>query len=169
MRTTDSRRRSDWALKAALFAALVFGLAAGPALRAAPNPPQGSDDIPASALMTPEELVKLLSQSTGAKPRVIFVGFRALYLQAHIPGSEFVGPAARAENLQQIRNLLQSASRKKLIVLYCGCCPWSHCPNVRPAYRAVRAMGFTRLKVLDIPQDFGRDWLAKEYPVQTGE
>jgi len=158
----------DAALKVALLAAVVAGATAGGALWASPNPPQDSEGIPASALMKPEELVKLLQEPAKMKPRVIFVGFRALYVQAHIPGSEYAGPASREESIQQLQKLLQSAPGKKLIVLYCGCCPWSHCPNVLPAYKAARAMGFTQLKVLYIPLDFGRDWMAKGYPVQTG-
>ena len=54
-------------------------------------------------------------------------------------------------------------------MIYCGCCPWSHCPNVKPADDALRAMGFTNVKVLYIADNFGADWVNKGYPVAKGE
>lgn len=156
-------------VKVALHAAILLAVSLAPAMWVSAASPQDNSSIPDSALMQPEELVKLLQQPAKRKPRVIFVGFRPLYLQAHIPGSDYVGPASREEALQQLKKLLQSVPRKKLIVLYCGCCPWSHCPNILPAYQAAHAMGFTQLKVLHIPRDFSRDWIAQGYPVQTGE
>jgi len=56
-----------------------------------------------------------------------------------------------------------------LIVLYCGCCPWNHCPNVKPAYDALQAMGFRNLKVLYIANNFGADWVDKGYPTAKGD
>jgi hypothetical protein len=35
-------------------------------------------------------------------------------------------------------------------VIYCGCCPWTHCPNMKPADDALHAMGFTKVKSLSI-------------------
>ena len=58
--------------------------------------------------------------------------------------------------------------RKTNLVVYCGCCPFSRCPNIRPAFTALRDMGFTRLRVLILPKDFAADWVAKGYPVQKG-
>jgi thiosulfate/3-mercaptopyruvate sulfurtransferase len=54
-------------------------------------------------------------------------------------------------------------------VLYCGCCPWSHCPNVHTAYQELQALGFTSVKVLYIADDFGTDWVDKGYPTAKGE
>jgi rhodanese-related sulfurtransferase len=54
------------------------------------------------------------------------------------------------------------------IVLYCGCCPWDHCPNIRPAYKALQAAGYKNVKALYLPKSFGEDWAAKGYPVEKG-
>jgi thiosulfate/3-mercaptopyruvate sulfurtransferase len=59
--------------------------------------------------------------------------------------------------------------RTNLIVLYCGCCPWDHCPNVKPADDTLHAMGFTNVKVLYISNNFGTNWVDKGYPVAKGE
>jgi hypothetical protein len=40
---------------------------------------------------------------------------------------------------------------------------------VGPAYQELRAMGFTKVKVLYIANNFGADWVDKGYPVAKGE
>ncbi|HKV82022.1 MAG TPA: hypothetical protein VJP02_27995 [Candidatus Sulfotelmatobacter sp.] len=119
-------------------------------------------------LINPEDLVKLL-QSSKEKPLMLQVGSHMLFLQAHIPGSEYAGPAANESGLQQLRKRVESVPRSKFIVLYCGCCPWSHCPNVKPADDALHTMGFTNVKVLYIADNFGTNWVDKGYATAKGE
>jgi len=125
--------------------------------------------IPDARLIKPEELVKVLQSSKSEKPLLIQVGFHVLYAQAHIRGSEYIGPASSESGLQQLRKRVESLPRSKYIVIYCGCCPWSHCPNVKPAHDALQAMGFTNVKVLYIANNFGTDWVDKGYPVTKGD
>jgi thiosulfate/3-mercaptopyruvate sulfurtransferase len=119
--------------------------------------------------LTPEELLQILQAKKGAKPLLLNVGPRMLYAQAHIPGSEFIGQGSTPEGLQNLRQRVSKLSKKTAIVLYCGCCPWSHCPNVNPAYDLLQGMGFTNVKVLYIQNNFGADWVYKGYPVAKGE
>lgn len=100
---------------------------------------------------------------------MIQVGSHVLFTQAHIPGSEYVGPASTDHGLQQLRKRVASLPRTKIIILYCGCCPWSHCPNVKPADDALRTLGFTNVKVLYIAENFGANWVDQGYPVAKGE
>jgi rhodanese-related sulfurtransferase len=125
--------------------------------------------IPATRLINPEDLVKLLQSSGKDKPLMIQVGSHVLFSQAHIPGSEYIGPASSEAGLQQLRKRVESLPRTTLIVLYCGCCPWSHCPNVKPADDALRTLGFTNVKVLYIADNFGANWVDKGYPVAKGD
>jgi thiosulfate/3-mercaptopyruvate sulfurtransferase len=118
--------------------------------------------------LTPEELLPIL-KSKAHKPLLFQVGSHMLYLQAHIPGSEYVGAGATAEGIQNLRRRVSSLPKKTSIVLYCGCCPWSHCPNVNPAYDALLQMGFTNVKVLFLANNFGADWVDKGYPVAKGD
>jgi len=127
-----------------------------------------ASSVPSSRLMTPEDLVKLL-QSGKEKPLMLQVGSHMLFLQAHIPGSEYAGPAASDAGLQQLRKRVAALPRNKFIVLYCGCCPWNHCPNVKPADDALQAMGFMNVKVLYISDNFGTNWVDKGYPTVKGE
>jgi thiosulfate/3-mercaptopyruvate sulfurtransferase len=126
-------------------------------------------DVPASRQIAAEDLVKLLQHSGKETPLLIQVGSHVLYVQAHIPGSEYIGPASSEAGLQQLRKRVQSLPRTKSIVLYCGCCPWSHCPNVKPADDALQAMGFTKVKVLYLSDNFGANWVEKGYPTARGE
>jgi len=119
-------------------------------------------------LINPEDLVKIL-QYGKEKPLMLQVGSHMLFVQAHIPGSEYVGPGANEAGLQQLRKRVESLPRSKFIVLYCGCCPWSHCPNVKPADDSLHAMGFTNVKVLYIADNFGTNWVDKGYPTAKGE
>jgi thiosulfate/3-mercaptopyruvate sulfurtransferase len=125
--------------------------------------------IPASRQISPEDLVNRLRNSGNEKPLMIQVGSHVLYAQAHIPGSEYIGPASTEAGLQQLRKRVESLPRTKSIILYCGCCPWSHCPNVKPADDALRALGFSNVKVLYISDNFGTNWVDKGYPTAKGE
>jgi thiosulfate/3-mercaptopyruvate sulfurtransferase len=125
--------------------------------------------IPASRLIDPDELVKILQSAKPEKPLMIQVGSHVLYTQAHIPGSEYIGPASGESGLRSLRKRVESLPRNKFIVLYCGCCPWSRCPNVKPADDALHAMGFTNVKILYISNNFGADWVEKGYPVAKGD
>jgi thiosulfate/3-mercaptopyruvate sulfurtransferase len=125
--------------------------------------------IPTARLIQPEDLVKLIQTSDKEKPLMIQVGSHVLFSQAHIPASEYIGPASSESGVQQLRKRVESLPRTKLIVLYCGCCPWGHCPNVKPADDALHTMGFTNVKVLYISDNFGTNWVDKGYPVTKGD
>lgn len=125
--------------------------------------------IPSARLINPDELVKILQSSKTEKPLMIQVGSHVLFSQAHIPGSEYIGPASNESGVQQLRKRVESLPRNESIIIYCGCCPWSHCPNVKPADDALRALGFTNVKVLYIANNFGADWVDKGYPVAKGD
>jgi thiosulfate/3-mercaptopyruvate sulfurtransferase len=120
-------------------------------------------------LIQPEELVNVLKSTKVPKPVIIQVGFHVLYAQAHIPGSEYIGPASSANGIRRLRKRVENLPHTQSLVLYCGCCPWSQCPNVNPAYKELQAMGFNNVKVLYIAHNFGTDWVDKGYPVAKGE
>jgi hypothetical protein len=133
---------------------------------AAPSPSSASS-IPTSALLQPKELNRLLRTPTAEKPLVLQVGSRVLFDESHIPRSEYAGPGSQDAGAQVLRNRVASLPRKTFIVLYCGCCPWSRCPNVGPAYKLLLDMGFTRVKVLYLADNFGADWVNKGFPVES--
>jgi rhodanese-related sulfurtransferase len=127
-----------------------------------------ASQIATSHTINTDDLVKILNSSKD-KPLLIHVGSHVLYTQAHIPNSEYIGPASEPAALQRLRTRVDSLPRNKSIVLYCGCCPWTHCPNMKPADDLLHSMGFTQVKSLQIPNNFGTDWVQKGYPVAKGE
>jgi rhodanese-related sulfurtransferase len=147
---------------------LVLAAPAEPIPSALQGKPTEPSPIPAADLIGTQDLAKILQSPKGERPLLIYVGFRFPYTQAHIPGSEYYGPAANQAVVQQLRKRVEGLARSRFVVIYCGCCPWSHCPNVKPAYEALHNLGFTKLKVLYIHDNLGTDWVNKGYPVENG-
>ncbi len=139
----------------------------GPALGA--TPPKPASSIAAAALVEPADLAQQLGAGGATRPLLVHVGFRSLYVQGHIPGSVYAGPTSQDAGLQLLREKLATTPKDRAIVIYCGCCPWTRCPNVAAAYDQLRALGFTHVRVLHVDQDFGANWADKGYPVATGE
>jgi thiosulfate/3-mercaptopyruvate sulfurtransferase len=125
--------------------------------------------IPQADLVQPAELASMLKASGDARPAVFQVGSLVMFQQAHIPGSKFAGPGSQAAGLTLLKKLSAPLSKKQLIVIYCGCCPWGRCPNMGPAYKQLRDLGFTNVKAVYIASNFGDDWVAKGFPVEKGE
>ena len=155
---------------AALKSLLVSGLlAAFAALLAYLPAPAASDPWTPAQTVQPADLVRELAaaKSAGA-PVVVCAGFRTLFEGAHVPRATFHGSASNAQGLADLKKWAGTLPRETNLVVYCGCCPLSHCPNIRPAFAALRDMGFTHLRVLILPTDFATDWVAKGYPIQKG-
>jgi hypothetical protein len=132
-------------------------------------PSASATGIPESDRIQPPALAKLLSSKEGEKPLMIQVGSRVMFAQAHIPDSVYAGPGSQPAGLQVLESKVASSAKGKLIILYCGCCPWPKCPNIGPAYKRLRELGFTNIKALYIANNFGDDWVAKGFPVAQGE
>ena len=96
---------------------------------------------------------------------IIQVGYQKLYDVKHIPGSVYAGPAAH--DLEPLKKAVAGIPRDHQILLYCGCCPWDHCPNLKPAFSLLKSLGYTKIVVLEIPKSFGTDWVAAGYPVES--
>ncbi|MGA3293233.1 MAG: rhodanese-like domain-containing protein [Candidatus Acidiferrales bacterium] len=121
----------------------------------------------AAQTVQPAELAKELGDTKGAeKPTVVCVAPHVLYLGGHIPGALYHGPGSTPQGIDDLKKWAQPVSRSANIVIYCGCCPLDHCPNLRPAFVALRDMGFTHLRALLIPTNFYTDWVKPGYPYE---
>lgn len=125
--------------------------------------------VPSGQLIEPAALNLLLQAKGSARPLVLQVGSHLFFNEAHISGSIYAGPGSQASGLQLMASKLSSVPKNRLIVIYCGCCPWSHCPNIGPAFKRLHELGFTNVKALFLPNNFGDDWVAKGYHVDKGE
>lgn len=130
-----------------------------PALAAKP-----AASIPPDKLILPAQLAAQLQDDKKAKLMILQVGFKTMFDQAHIPGSEYAGPGNSDAGLQALRSRVAKLARDSDIVIYCGCCPWSRCPNIAAAYDVLIELGFTHVRVLHIAENFGTDWVDKGYP-----
>jgi len=131
-----------------------------PALADSPAPGQ---------LIQPEDLARLLADSTARQPAVLQVGFKVLFRSGHIPGSRYIGPASKPEGLAALKQALQKIPQRQAIVLYCGCCPWADCPNLHPAFRAARKLRSGNVRVLYVAKNLQHDWVEKGLPVSQGD
>jgi len=113
----------------------------------------------------PAALAAQMKEKTG--PVIIQVGFETLYRSNHISKSDYAGPASTAAGLEILRKKLSSIPRDADLVLYCGCCPFDKCPNVKPAFTLAKDMGFTKVKVLMIDKSLNDDWITKGYPTDS--
>jgi len=118
-------------------------------------------------LVQPKDLAAELA-SKGARPVIFHVGPNFLYRGKHIPGSEYAGAASSAAGLAALRAAAAKLPRDGEVIVYCGCCPWDHCPNIKPAVDSLKMMGFTRVRALYLETNFAKDWTEKGYPVEAG-
>jgi len=125
-------------------------------------------EIPAANQIEPKQWAEMLAQSK-EKPAAVCVGFQFLYTSAHVPGAVYLGPARTDAGLDLLRKWAEKLPRNKMLLIYCGCCPWDNCPNIHPAFEALRKMGFTRIKVVHITQDFDKDWVEQGFPIEKGK
>jgi rhodanese-related sulfurtransferase len=149
-------------LGACLCAALFFGASAVGAETIA------ASSIPPADILQPPTLAATLQSDSRVRPLVLQVGFRKLFDEAHIIGAEYAGPGGASGGLALLRERVAKLPKDSAIVLYCGCCPWDHCPNIGAAFSELRLLGFRNVKALYIARDFGTDWIEKGYPVTKG-
>jgi len=110
-------------------------------------------------LMAPADLAAILNNINAAKPVILSIG-----PSAYIKGSIDVGDAKEKENLKKLKEQVSKLPKDANIVLYCGCCPFDHCPNIRPAFNLLNKMKFTNHKLLNLEHNIKIDWLNKGYP-----
>jgi hypothetical protein len=123
------------------------------------------------ALIQPSEVAgRLVGQLDGTAPptTIFFVGPDVLYRGKHIPGAIYAGPASQSEGLDLLKKAVARLDRDHQIIVYCGCCPWDKCPNIKPAMALLHEMGFTHAKAMFVETRFAKDWTEKGYPVEDG-
>ena len=111
-------------------------------------------------LLAPAELAKTLGDPAAKQPLVFSVGPGAV-----VKGSIDIGPGRDTANIRKLRLQLSLLPKDVNIVIYCGCCPFEHCPNIRPAFTLLNEMKFTHPQLLNIEHNIKIDWIDKGFPV----
>lgn len=115
-------------------------------------------------LMEPKDLAAVITSATASKPLIICVG-----PAGQIKDAVYAGPAHENESFGKLKELLSKEKKDRQIVIYCGCCPFERCPNIRPAFKLLNEMKFTNQKLLNLPNNLKMDWINKGYPMEPRE
>ena len=150
-----------------LMSALLHPGNAGAESKSSPPAVIATDPWNAAQIIHPGELAKLLSGPAAGAPLLLHVGFKPLYRAGAIPGSRYVGPGQRPDGIASLKRAVKSLPKDRGIVLYCGCCPWDHCPNMRPAFKTMHELGFTNVRALYVTKNLDTDWVDKGFPIET--
>ncbi|MFA6084201.1 rhodanese-like domain-containing protein [Mucilaginibacter sp.] len=113
-------------------------------------------------LLAPKQLADLIKSNAKDKLLIISVGPAAL-----IKGSVDIGAVHDQVNLSKLKTLLLKEKKDREIVIYCGCCPFEHCPNIRPAFKLLNELRFTNQKLLNLPRNLKADWIDQGYPTNN--
>lgn len=110
-------------------------------------------------LVEPAILASKISQNDVNDILIVSIGPDAV-----IKNSVDIGATQEKENIKKLENYLENVSKDKEVIIYCGCCPFDRCPNIRPAFNLLNNMGFTNAKLLDIPKNIKVNWIDNDYP-----
>jgi hypothetical protein len=112
-------------------------------------------------LLAPADLNKTLNNPKSPQPYIYSIGYKAI-----IKNSIDIGAGGVKENQKKLQKQLSKLPKDANIVIYCGCCPFRSCPNVRPVFNMLTEMGFKNHKLLNLPQNIKVDWIDKGYAVK---
>ncbi len=122
---------------------------------------QGSDPWTKEQLMPPAELARMIKDGTAKNVHLFNIG-----PSGDIKGSEDIGEGRDPASIAKLKGRLSELPKDAQVVVYCGCCPFKNCPNVRPAMSLLNEMQFTNGKLLDLSENLKTDWIDKGYPMQ---
>jgi hypothetical protein len=123
-----------------------------------------SDPWSAGELLQPAGLAKAIQ--SGKAPIILSVAFPVLYKGKHIVHAINAGPTSKPEGLEALKDAVAKLPQDSDLVIYCGCCPMVKCPNIRPAYRTLKELGFTHVRVLSLATNLHTDWVSKDFPAE---
>ena len=139
-----------------LILAILITLSSGGSLFSQTGEPWNSKQI-----MDPASLALNLKDPKAPKPVIYNIG-----PIEQIKGAIKIGPARDKKNLDAMRTQLSKLPKNKEIVIYCGCCPFQRCPNIRPAFELLNELKFTNVKLLNLSTNLNVDWISKGYPME---
>ena len=112
-------------------------------------------------LMPTKELADKINTNAKDIPLIFNVG-----PMEQIKTAKSIGLGTSISAMEKLKSSLSMESKTRTVVVYCGCCSYANCPNIKPAYDALIAGGFKNAKVLDLPEGIKPDWVAKGFPMQ---
>lgn len=111
-------------------------------------------------LIQPSELAATLANPQAKQPLILNIG-----VVDDIKGAKNIGGVSKKENLEKLKETLKEVPAGSFLVIYCGCCPFEKCPNIRPAFNLMKSMGFSNGRLLNLATNLKQDWISKGYPI----
>ncbi|MFD2518381.1 rhodanese-like domain-containing protein [Salinimicrobium flavum] len=111
-------------------------------------------------LLEPAQLAATLNDPQRTAPVIIDLGAGGA-----IKGSVEVGETRFKTGMDNLKKQVENLPKDADIVIYCGCCPFENCPNIRPAFGLLNDMAFENHKLLNLTRNIKVDWFDKGYPV----
>ena len=111
-------------------------------------------------LIAPSVLASIIQEPKTNQPLILNIG-----AVDDIKNAMHIGAVSKPENLKKLNETVHNLPKNTAIVIYCGCCPFTKCPNIRPAFTELQKAGFTNVKLLDLPVDLKVNWSDKGYPL----
>lgn len=151
-------------MKILLFTIFLFFSATGLSLAQTPINNQQAldkkDNWTKKDLIEPSALAAILANPKTNQPKIFNIG-----VVDNIQGAVNLGGVSKKENLEKFETALSKLPKSTFIVVYCGCCPFERCPNIRPAVNMLKTMGYTNGKLLNLPTNLKQNWIDKGYPL----
>jgi len=121
-------------------------------------------DVPwdITQLVYPADLAKTLNDPAVKKPVIICVGPVDL-IKGAVKTSE---ATSTLKGMEDFKYLVSKHAKDKEIIVYCGCCKFKTCPNIKPPFEYLEEAGYKNAKVLYLPTDLSADWIEKGYPLE---
>lgn len=128
---------------------------------AVPSRCQADEPWTDKELKDPAVLAATLEDAKASKPAIFNIG-----PVQDIKGAISIGPAVVPKNLEKLKAQLAKIPKDREVIVYCGCCPFRRCPNIRPAFELLKQMKYTQRKLLNLPTSLKDDWISKGYPME---
>ena len=87
-------------------------------------------------LLNPAELAAEMKGTTTTTSFIFNIG-----AVDDIKGAKHIGPVSKPENMNSLVSAVFPLPKSAAIVIYCGCCPFVKCPNIRPAFEQFKKNG----------------------------
>jgi hypothetical protein len=126
-----------------------------------PALPQSDNPWTDKQLKDPSVLAAAIADPKAPRPVIFNIG-----PVQQIKGAIAIGPATKPDNLEKLKQQLAKLPKDKEVIIYCGCCPYSRCPNVRPAFELLHKLKFKNAKLLNLPSNLNDNWISKGYPLE---
>lgn len=113
-------------------------------------------------LIEPSALAAIIANPKAKQAQIFNIG-----VVEDIKGAKNIGGISEKDNLEKFKNTLNSLPKNTFIIVYCGCCPFEKCPNIRPAIGLIKSMGFSNGKLLNLTTNLKQNWIDKGYPLAS--